>query len=134
MLDVRDDFAVRPLVARAQERMRRISVLTGALETDPEIPARYGVFKPALAEASMQILDRPPWQIGPAVSERRAEEAQRMSADGRDVQHLDHLSFFSEAVLEDLDRLLWRGRADLFVRVVAVAELLLHRARDHEWD
>ena len=43
-------LAASPLVARAQERMRRIGVLTGGLETDPEIQARYGAFKQALQQ------------------------------------------------------------------------------------
>jgi putative tryptophan/tyrosine transport system substrate-binding protein len=42
--------AAWPVVARAQERMRRIGVLTGALETDPEIQARYSAFKQALQQ------------------------------------------------------------------------------------
>ena len=44
--------AVWPLVARAQqpERMRRIGLLTGSTETDPEIQARYAAFRQALQQ------------------------------------------------------------------------------------
>jgi len=41
-----------PLAARAQqaERMRRVGVLTGAAEADPEYQARYAVFRQALQQ------------------------------------------------------------------------------------
>ena len=44
--------AAWPVVARAQqsERVRRVGVLTGTLETDPESQARYATFKQALQQ------------------------------------------------------------------------------------
>jgi putative ABC transport system substrate-binding protein len=42
--------AAWPLAARAQERVRRIGVLSGAAETDPEIQARNAAFLQALQQ------------------------------------------------------------------------------------
>jgi hypothetical protein len=65
----RDGFRLAPFAQLVQEEPARVAIQS---------------------ERVMQILDRVPRQIRAAVIERRLEESQRLTADRRDVQRLDH--------------------------------------------